>query len=649
MSTTTAATAKPASIGFEALAADRRPHEELIVAMERMEFTFLVAPLDGRRAPGETLDLAKVSLDELREPLEHDVLRVQSSDFAGVTVGTVEHGFDAAVVNDHEMRLKANLHLRRLFNWAGHAGVSAVQLPLPTSPSAIPEFARAVQSASSLIPFATIWVRVSVSDPAHWTAWNLVRSLVGHSAKYHVALEVGASLPAHGWTRWHAEPVAALVLPTDAFLTNRKGCPVLSKRHQALVREFLPREPYLFVTPTVPVGAAATAEAGEVDLTMHGQYLAYLHRTQPAPSVREKFADGYADYLQAPLQPLADHLEAQTYEVFEKCGFKYAQYQAAVAQCLRDRTSGSATPAQQIIMVVGAGPRGPLVDCCLRASAEAKVPVRVYAVEKNPNALVPLRHKQRTEWGKDRVTVVYADMRTWQAPEKCDILVSELLGSFADNELSPECLDGVQHVLKADGVSIPQSYSPWLAPVSSAKLYSEAAKHKTVAALETSYVVMIRNAALVAPPQRAWTFHHPAPTILLDNAHNERYASLAFDVQGDSALVHGFAGYFDCTLYRDVTLSTRPGDDHSPDMTSWFPIYFPIRHPVFVPRGAKIDVHVWRVAGNHKVWYEWAVVPRVPATVHGEEEEKERVELETAAGFASLIHNVGGKSHAIGL
>lgn len=40
------------------------------------------------------------------------------------------------------------------------------------------------------------------------------------------------------------------------------------------------------------------------------------------------------------------------------------------------------------------------------------------------------------------------DMRDWNAPEKADILVSELLGSFGDNELSPECLDGAQKFLK---------------------------------------------------------------------------------------------------------------------------------------------------------------------------------------------------------
>ena len=50
-------------------------------------------------------------------------------------------------------------------------------------------------------------------------------------------------------------------------------------------------------------------------------------------------------------------------------------------------------------------------------------------------------------WG-DQVQVVSCDMRHWTAPEKADILVSELLGSFGDNELSPECLDGAQRFLK---------------------------------------------------------------------------------------------------------------------------------------------------------------------------------------------------------
>jgi len=58
---------------------------------------------------------------------------------------------------------------------------------------------------------------------------------------------------------------------------------------------------------------------------------------------------------------------------------------------------------------------------------------------------------------KESVRIVSGDMRKWEAPEKADILVSELLGSFGDNELSPECLDGAQRFLKGMLVSARES------------------------------------------------------------------------------------------------------------------------------------------------------------------------------------------------
>ena len=69
--------------------------------------------------------------------------------------------------------------------------------------------------------------------------------------------------------------------------------------------------------------------------------------------------------------------------------------------------------------------------------------VKMYAVEKNPNAVITLRHMVLSDpLFQNRVQVISGDMRDWKAPEKADIMVSELLGSFGDNELSPECLDG---------------------------------------------------------------------------------------------------------------------------------------------------------------------------------------------------------------
>lgn len=60
---------------------------------------------------------------------------------------------------------------------------------------------------------------------------------------------------------------------------------------------------------------------------------------------------------------------------------------------------------------------------------------------------IRLQKRHAKEWG-DRVNLLFGDMRTINIPEKVDVIVSELLGSFGDNELSPECLDGVMRFLK---------------------------------------------------------------------------------------------------------------------------------------------------------------------------------------------------------
>jgi protein arginine N-methyltransferase 5 len=99
----------------------------------------------------------------------------------------------------------------------------------------------------------------------------------------------------------------------------------------------------------------------------------------------------------------------------------------------------------RVVAVVGAG-RGPLVTRALRAAEQSGRTVKVIAVEKNPNAYVHLLGQNHERWN-DRVTVIKSDMRSWKPAFLVDILVSELLGSFGDNELSPECLDGVQRVL----------------------------------------------------------------------------------------------------------------------------------------------------------------------------------------------------------
>jgi type II protein arginine methyltransferase len=125
--------------------------------------------------------------------------------------------------------------------------------------------------------------------------------------------------------------------------------------------------------------------------------------------VVDTFAQGFHDHLQAPLQPLMDNLELSTYDVFEKDPIKYQQYQEAVRQALVDRAF-TEPGVETVIMVVGAGANGPLVDRCLAAAEASGQLVRLYAIEKNPNAIPTLLRKKANVWG-DSVTVIQTDMR----------------------------------------------------------------------------------------------------------------------------------------------------------------------------------------------------------------------------------------------
>lgn len=96
--------------------------------------------------------------------------------------------------------------------------------------------------------------------------------------------------------------------------------------------------------------------------------------------------------------------------------------------------------------------------------------------------------------------------------------MSELLGSFGDNELSPECLDGAQAFLKpGTGISIPQSYTSALAPISSAKLHQEVKAYNDVKHFETTYVVKMHAHRVLSRPQDCWTFVHPNNETPIDN------------------------------------------------------------------------------------------------------------------------------------
>uniref|UniRef100_A0A182RWG1 Protein arginine N-methyltransferase n=1 Tax=Anopheles funestus TaxID=62324 RepID=A0A182RWG1_ANOFN len=447
-----------------------------------------------------------------------------------------------------------------------------------------------------------------VENPWHW--WNNFRTHSDGNAVLKVALELTADVPKQDEIyRWLGEPIDVIVLPASIFLTNAKNYPVLSKAHQSLVNLFYRTFGCHFILKANPAD-------GHI-----AHYVDYIRYTIQHNYIRDP-AQGYEDYLQNPLQPLYDNLDGVTYEVFENDPVKYIFYQNAIEQALLDRVPEEERETKTtIIMVVGGG-RGPLVRAALNAAKTTNCKVKVYVIEKNPNAIVTLTAHINELWLDGKVELISTDMREFNPPEKADILVSELLGSFGDNELSPECLDGAQKHLKDNGISIPSKSTSYINPCFASKVYNQVrtldrnmhSKDRVISSrhMEQVYVAYQKNAFHIDDPQELFHFVHPNRDS--DPIDNNRYQTLRFRASLD-CVMNGFTGYFDTVLYKDITLSIHPFT-HTKGLISWFSMFIPLTEPVQLKKGDEITVHFWRCVASHKVWYEWCLSGPVVTHVH---------------------------------
>eukprot|EP01084_Bolivina_argentea_P213321 362323_1 len=283
-------------------------------------------------------------------------------------------------------RLSSVMAFNEEIAWAAHLGVAAVLVEMPTtcsqtlgsstsSLSVIANYARCINQSLQTTFYLNIWLSVSPSSEG-WGCWNLVRSLCEAHQRLHVTVELPTDLPSIEYLKsWEGEPVKAIAIKTSVFTTNQRGYPVLSRRHQAFVSALLRFKPQFILS-----GRARHPNGYMVYM----QYLEHLRQSLLSLTEGDKFEAMYLDVLQAPLQPLMDNLESQTYETFEQDPIKYDQYEKAIAKAIHVRklasgcrlvtedeiqkNSALALPILDIVlMVVGAG-RGPLIRAALRAA-----------------------------------------------------------------------------------------------------------------------------------------------------------------------------------------------------------------------------------------------------------------------------------------
>lgn len=511
-------------------------------------------------------------------------------------------------------RLENQTSFVRDISWASFLNVYSIMFELPLHEDFV-NLVRLLDNQIDLYLNSAVliqfWALVPVFNAKTntWKKWNKFISSIRNVSRMKLALQIGPELPSNEeLDRWLGEPVVAIVLSTNAFVMNKKGWPVLSKQHQEFIKKMFNLGCQIIVS-------------GTSGIKQHFNYLGHLYQNTTALTpYSSSLIDGYEDFLQTPLQPLENNLASYIYATFEEDPIKYYEYQRAISKAVTDKLEHQ---KHIVVYVVGAG-RGPLVDATLAVAKDLNVKIKVCAVEKNDNALPTLLKKNIEKW-ESSVTIINTDMRSWNPPEKCDILVSELLGSFGDNELSPECLDGAQRYLKKDGISIPSSYTSYLSPVQSRKLHTEILSlknNKDNCNFQKPYVVQLNNIYAIGPAKSLFTYVHPKKILKESNNRDE---FVTFNIPQDCVL-HGFAGYFHTVLYKDVHLSIVP-ETFSDGMFSWFPAYFPLIKPYSLKKGEELQINFWRCSDKHKVWYEWCVTKP----------------------YQSIIHNVNGKMYFMSL
>lgn len=401
--------------------------------------------------------------------------------------------------------------------------------------------------------------------------------------------------------RWLGANVGMLIIPHNCFVSNNSNFPVLPQSHQKVFALF---QKYTKSNVTIePLGYTDNR------IKLYAENIAYISNRNTEWNENS----GHEDELRCPLQPLSDNLDFATYEVFEHDPQKYILYQRAIEAAMVDLIPDDEKESKRLVlMVLGAG-RGPLVRAAVNACKNTQRKLKILVVEKNPNAIVTLTSLINVMWPEEDITLISRDMRTLKLEEKADIIVSELLGSFGDNELSPECLDGAQSLLKENGISIPSNSKSYIRPVMSQKVYNMAQTTRIVKPqrdplhysnqMQCNWLSYLSNVYYIDDPKELFTFVHPNKSDPIDNS---RYGKRNFQSKLDCTL-HGISGYFTSKLYQDIEISIHPAT-HTKGMGSWYSMFFPLEQQLELKAGENFSVEFWRkIVPDKQVWYEWRV------------------------------------------
>lgn len=484
------------------------------------------------------------------------------------------------------------------------------------------------------------------SDPlATWELWNTVRKLCDYHPSLTISLAVSrVKTPNYVINRWLCEPVSCLLVSSSIFATNKYGYPVLHKFNQNLIRMFQ------------DINGNSQVTSNDLCILLHGMekyadrvkggessYLAYINHLlkKGDQAILSECIEGFNQpQLLSPLKPHSENLTNEIYTTFEKDETKYDMYEKAIEKAIIDLRYNITKTSQLVILIAGAG-RGAIVDRLYQVVTRNNLinKVKILALEKNPEACLYLQ-KRNFEYWDNSVELIKENMRDWKDTSiKVDLCISELLGSFGCNELSPECLFEVERYHgKPNTVYIPQSYSSYVAPITCPLVYQKLKDNnnnkKMLESLWVSHKIPYQ--ILSSKINKLWTFNHPM------NKNNFSKTKTTVFKMKHRGEVHGLVGFFTATLYDEETIlsiipngyAVKNDEEYfminnnnnsnnedlyqTPNMFSWSPMVFPISNPLPIVDDTEICVLISRLHDFNNIWYEWSLESSIYFVVSGD-------------------------------
>jgi predicted RNA methylase len=227
---------------------------------------------------------------------------------------------------------------------------------------------------------------------------------------------------------------------------------------------------------------------------------------------------------------------------------------------------------------------------------------RVYAIDQTHAADVASIMARHLGFS-DRITVLHAEAKTLELPERADVLLSETLGvTGLDEGITESVADARERFLKPGARIVPQRVGVSVVPVEldheyeryvgffGERRYGLDLSPLRLFASSSIHFAHIRASAYLDLPREVLSID-----LRSDDAKNAA-GSATFTATRNGQL-HGFGAFFNATLIDGIELSNRVARE-----TSWSQAFLPLEVPVQVREGDRVEVELQTGHGRSWRW-----------------------------------------------